>query len=103
MPTSGCPIINLNNFKVIGINKRKQNNKTCNISTVIKWPIEEFKKAYKNSYKNNNNLNNDFFLKNINDLKKEKEEISYDRYIIFKLPNIESFIFPCSGKTASIA
>jgi len=98
-PTSGCPIINLNNFKVIGIHKSKQNNKKYNVGSVIKWPIEEFKKTYEIIYKNKSNQNNYFILKNINDLQKENEEISYEKLLFFDLPGNNRLLIPCSGKT----
>ena len=40
--SSGCPIINLDNYKVIGINKTINKNENCNMGTIIKLPIEKF-------------------------------------------------------------
>ena len=45
--SSGSPLLNLSNFKVMGVHKGKQ--EVCNISTYIKGPIEEFNKIFNNS------------------------------------------------------
>ena len=42
--SSGAPIINIENFKVIGIHSKNDKNKNINIGTVIKSPINAFNK-----------------------------------------------------------
>ena len=44
--SSGGPIINLDNYKVIGVHSGRKVNKNCNIGTILKFPIKDF---YKNS------------------------------------------------------
>jgi len=39
--SSGCPVINHSNYKVIGIHKRKENN-GLNIGTILQFPIKDF-------------------------------------------------------------
>jgi hypothetical protein len=56
--SSGCPIINLINFKVIGIHKGTIKEEESNLGTLIKGPIKEFimihnKAKDKESYINN--------------------------------------------------
>ena len=65
--SSGCPIINLNNNKVIGINKRGEKEKNCNLGILLKKPLEKFKEEILNHQSNNN-------IKEIN--KEEDDEIT---------------------------
>ena len=46
--SSGCPIINKDNFKVLGIHKGTKIKVDYKIGTFIKGPIDEFKKNNKN-------------------------------------------------------
>ena len=46
--SSGSPLINLNNFKIIGIHKGSYKKQNFNLGTFIKQPIEEFYKKYEN-------------------------------------------------------
>ena len=41
---AGGPIINLNNYKVIGVHKGAMKNKSYNIGVFLKYPLEDFKK-----------------------------------------------------------
>ena len=43
--SSGCPIINLNNNRLIGIHKGAAKSKNWNLGTFIKIPLEEFNKT----------------------------------------------------------
>ena len=45
--SSGGPIINSSNFKVIGIHQGYKKEKDLNVGLLIKAPIEQFKKHYK--------------------------------------------------------
>ena len=54
--SSGSPILNLLNYKVIGVHKGSKEGKNWNLGTFIKEPIEEFKNYIKN--KNINIINN---------------------------------------------
>ena len=42
--SSGCPIINLSNFKVIGIHKGTRKLSKCNFGTLLREPLNLFKK-----------------------------------------------------------
>ena len=53
---SGCPIINLNNNRVMGIHKGADNNKNWNLGTFIKEPIEKFYEENKKEKKDNNEI-----------------------------------------------
>ena len=61
--SSGCPIFNSNNYKIIGIHLGKYKNRTYKKGTALKIPISKFNNIY-NNYdniidKNNNNDNYD--------------------------------------------
>ena len=61
--SSGGPILNLSNNKVIGIHKgciQKKDGTKYNIGTFLKEPLEEIKNNKINNQINNNNLYNDF-------------------------------------------
>ena len=47
--SSGCPIINLLNFKVIGLHKGSKGLPNYNLGTLIKGPIKEFIELFKNN------------------------------------------------------
>ena len=91
---SGSPIINLNNFKVIGIHKGAHPKKQCNLGTFLKEPFKLFYKL------NNTNLetitikeeNNN--IKNVMNINNYKEK---DKLIIKNLCPIIGIRF--SGKT----
>ena len=51
--SSGAPIINLKNFKVIGIHIGRHKNKEINLGTVIKEPIESFNELKREKNKKN--------------------------------------------------
>ena len=61
--SSGSPIINLKNFKVIGIHKGAKKNENCNIGTFIKRPIKEFNIIHKKEKKEIVKLNDDLIIK----------------------------------------
>jgi hypothetical protein len=44
--SSGCPIINLSNFKVIGIHKGTRKLSKCNFGTLLREPLNLFKKNF---------------------------------------------------------
>ena len=48
--SSGSPIINLNNLKVLGIHKGSQINENFNLGTFIKGPIEKFNDIHRFFY-----------------------------------------------------
>ena len=47
--SSGGPIINLSNYKIIGVHKGSKGNQNWNLGTIIKGPVEEFNKLYKST------------------------------------------------------
>ena len=52
--SSGSPILNLENNKVIGIHKQGSNNFNYNKGTLLKYPLNDIIKKYnKNENKNN--------------------------------------------------
>ena len=75
--SSGCPIINLKNCKVIGIHMgaSKIINQDCNIGSLLKKPLEEFIKIFK-KIEDINNKNNEILLKSkISEIEKMKNNI----------------------------
>jgi len=50
--SSGCPIINLLNYKVIGIHKGSKGLSNWNLGTLIKGPVKEFNEIYKSHINN---------------------------------------------------
>ena len=50
--SSGGPIINFDNYKVIGIHSGKKVNKNCNVGTILKFPIKDFNKNSWQLFKN---------------------------------------------------
>ena len=46
--SSGSPMINLSNYKVVGIHKGSMDIKNWNLGTLLKGPIDDFNKLYKN-------------------------------------------------------
>lgn len=63
--SSGCPILNLNTYKVIGIHKEGLEREKYNKGLLLKEPIKKFKEKYNNyiEEKNNiaqNSINNEF-------------------------------------------
>ena len=46
---SGCPILNLNNYKVIGVHKRKKEEDNLNIGIFIKSAIDDCNNYFKNN------------------------------------------------------
>ena len=106
IPSSGCPILNLNNFKVIGIHKSKQNNKNYNIGSIIRWPIEEFNKQFKNVFEIKKK-SNDFYILDIIKVYEKKgeykeeyeEEISKDTILLFQLDYDHQIALKCPQDT----
>ena len=68
--SSGSPIINLTNYKVIGIHKGAKEDKNWNLGTLIKGPIDEFNKMFKNEVKEK------IFVKIFNIIEIKKDEMS---------------------------
>ena len=61
--SSGAPIINLDNYKVIGIHLGKFKYKNSNVGVVVKSAIQKFNDKYKNKMGNNiNNIKNNLYL-----------------------------------------
>jgi surface protein len=55
--SSGSPILNLLNNKIIGIHKERVKNKNFNRGTLLKYPIIEFLTKYSNKNESKNALN----------------------------------------------
>ena len=72
--SSGGPLINLLNHKVIGVHKGSILKQEFNLGTLLKIPIQEFNQKYQNSNNNNqlpiknNNLSYSFNNKNSNNM-----------------------------------
>ena len=65
--SSGGPIINILNHKVIGLHKGNKKGKNFNLGTLLKIPIQEFNQKYNTNKMNNKYLmNNNNFIKNSN-------------------------------------
>ena len=79
--SSGAPILNINNFKVIGIHLGKNINKKVNIGIIIKKPIDEFNKMVDNKMHKimNYNINENkekIILKHPIETNKENQKIN---------------------------
>ena len=108
--SSGGPIINLNNLKVIGVHKGGLVNKSFNLGTFIKGSIEKFNETYKKIYETSK-PKVFTFLKYIDykdilmeERKKKQIIIKNDQCIIFK--SIDQIIYvsiPCSSKYSIFA
>ena len=83
--SSGSPIINLSNNKVIGIHKQNVKIKNFNRGTLLKYPINEYLNKYKNNENgggNEGNKNNEIIIKmNItqNEINKDIYFLNYDK------------------------
>ena len=72
--SSGGPLINLLNHKVIGVHKGSKDGQEFNLGTLLKIPIQEFNQNYQNTNMNNqfpiknNNLSDSFNNKNSNNM-----------------------------------
>ena len=77
--SSGSPLLNLHNNKVIGVHKGSQKKKNYNLATFIRKPIEEFKKIIK-----------DLDIKNIDNRIDDIDEINI-KYKNTKERNIRLF------------
>ena len=64
--SSGGPLINMSNHKVIGIHKGSKEGKNFNLGTLLKIPIQEFNQKYNNNMNINFNMQNNNFIKNYN-------------------------------------
>ena len=56
--SSGSPLLNLSNHKVIGIHKAGSEKFSFNYAIILKLPIKEFIKKYKKEINNNYDNNN---------------------------------------------
>ena len=80
--SSGCPIINCNTYKVIGIHKGGEGKeKNWNLGTFIRGPLEYFKKEI------NLKLNNPKFKKNISEMKDNINMMNNSIYTMNSIPN----------------
>ena len=79
----GAPIINLNNFKVMGVHIGKYKHKGINIGTVLRRPIEAF-----NELKNLNNQKNFIILK----IKVTNDDINKEIYFLDNSNNLDENI-----------
>ena len=88
--SSGSPILNLNNFKVIGIHKEASIHFNFNKGTLLKFPLNDFITKNKNIFINNimkNNINQDIMTKNKNHImldNQDKTIINFENNIIMK-------------------
>lgn len=84
--SSGGPLINLLNHKVIGLHKGSKENKNFNLGTLLKIPIQEFNQKYPDKMNNklqmkkntlyNKNINNNIENKDFN--VSENKNINYN-------------------------
>ena len=79
--SSGSPILNISNNKVIGIHKEGYKKDNYNIGTYLKYPINEYLNninLIEKSNEMNNKINNEIIIT----LKIEKEDINKDIYFL---------------------
>ena len=90
--SAGGPLLNLVNFKVIGIHKGAS-RKNYNVGTCLNKPIEELSNIYSKDFNNNisNNNNNELYnevIKSLkNEIKKLDEKLAYSDKIIINQKN----------------
>ena len=92
--SSGCPIINLNNNRVIGINKRVTKIGNWNLGIFLKEPIKYFQEKNINNKNTNNNIKEKYNEKDnkdnideitiIYEIKKENKKVSNEIIEEFK-------------------
>ena len=99
--SSGSPIINLNNLKVLGVHKGSLVSQNFNVGTFIKGPIEKFNEVHKTSIEINQRPST--FLKyidnkdiNIDMEKKEQKKKISDMNISFIFTTGINLRIPCS-------
>ena len=95
--SSGSPILNLSNNKIIGIHKLKSENFNANFGTLLKYPINKFIKEYKQR----KILGADIFFNS--SIIKEKEDSNFiiDSLLKkIKFKNIE--LIYCASKNGNI-
>jgi len=110
--SSGSPIINLLNHKIIGIHKQANNKNKYNTGTYLKYPINEFINKYKNKIEITLDINNDvidrklYFLdntdyiedktniKHFHDNLKELNEDNTELYINNKKNKFQKYFIP---------
>ena len=80
--SSGSPILNLKNNKVIGIHKEGSTNFNFNKGTLLKYPLNDIIKKY-NKNENKNNVI-------IGEINIKKEDINKDIQIINSFDNLIS-------------
>ena len=86
--SSGGPLINTDDYKVIGIHKGAS-NLNFNLGTLLKEPIIEFQNQIK-KIDNKNNINNNIKGKNIENVEKELIDNNEDELTIkYKIEDIE--------------
>ena len=82
--SSGGPILNMINYKVIGIHKGAEENKNWNLGTLLQLPIKKFNEVIFNKENNKNskneinlnNENNEIIKNNANDKKENNVQIN---------------------------
>jgi V8-like Glu-specific endopeptidase len=81
--SSGSPIINLFNHKIIGIHRESSTHCKINYGTYLKYPINEFINKYKekNNIKSNDYLKSDNQIKQITNKKNKKPEEKYRKKV----------------------
>ena len=75
---SGCPIINLNNNRVLAIHKGADKENDWNLGTFIKQPIEKFYEKYNNRLINKECKKENNYENNFNEIKNVYKSINYD-------------------------
>ena len=102
--SSGGPIINNTNYKVIGIHKGSEENKKYNLGTLLKLPIKKFIEKFPNRKVDNIPSDNEFSLFNDNSeenivkdnnhinnqIIKEKEDFVDEITVIYTKENVKS-------------
>ena len=73
--SSGSPILNITNYKVLGIHKGGSKKANLNLGTFIKGAIDEFNKKYKEKESVNSNFVVSLLLKEENQEEKNFQEI----------------------------
>ena len=80
--SSGSPILNINNNKIIGIHTKRSDTHNYNFGTFLFYALKEFIEAYKSKYFNKMNIIDSISNKNKNNDKNDINNIDIKRNII---------------------
>ena len=99
--SSGSPIINMENYKVLGIHKGGSENLNINLGTFIKVAIDDFNKKYKENKSANSNFVDSLLLNEENEEEKNFQEIKLLKEEINKIKEERKEYIEINDKTVT--